>query len=173
MIISLPFICAQRFKLMTKAQPLHVSFFSKTQRIYWSLIVDHFFDWFFCKLWGPFWICNRLQNRSTKAKKLVNFWNPDVSGLEALQVPLESRLEPLMRVLRAPKTRKIWFSHRGISHFLQILLFGTLRLLWSFLGPSWHIMALFNSKMAPNIDPKRRPTIRKNCPKMGDRKSVV
>ena len=39
-------------------------------------------------------------------KNPVKFWNL-FSGLETLQVPLESRLEPLMLVLRAPKNRKV------------------------------------------------------------------
>ena len=38
----------------------------------------------------------------------VNFWNFFV-GSKALQVSLESRLEPLMLVLKAPKTSKICF----------------------------------------------------------------
>ena len=39
------------------------------------------------------------------------------SGLKPLQVPLESRPEPLMLVLRAPKTRKVWFSICKITLF--------------------------------------------------------
>ena len=46
----------------------------------------------------------------------VNFSNL-FSGLKPLQVPLESRLEPLMLVLRAPKTRKVWFSNWKITLF--------------------------------------------------------
>ena len=36
------------------------------------------------------------------------------SGLKALAVPLESRLEPVMPVWRAPKTRKVGFYHDKI-----------------------------------------------------------
>ena len=39
------------------------------------------------------------------------------SGLKPLQVPLESRLERLMLVLRAPKTRKVWFHYGKITFF--------------------------------------------------------
>ena len=53
-------------------------------------------------------------------KSQVNFWNPDFSSLEALQVHLESRLEPLMLVLRAPNTRKVWFSSWKITFFANV-----------------------------------------------------
>ena len=46
-----------------------------------------------------------------------HFWNPFFSGLEAIQVPLESLPEPLILLLRASKTRKVWFSHRKITLF--------------------------------------------------------
>ena len=47
---------------------------------------------------------------------LVDFWIHFL-GLKALQVPLESRLEPLMLVLRATKTRKVWFPFGKITLF--------------------------------------------------------
>ena len=37
------------------------------------------------------------------------------SGLEAIQVPLQSLPEPLILLLRASKTRKVWFSHGKIT----------------------------------------------------------
>ena len=40
----------------------------------------------------------------------------------ALQVPLESLLERLMLVLRAPKTRKVWFPNRKITLFANVVL---------------------------------------------------
>ena len=93
---------------------------------------------------------------------MVTFWNPDFSSLEAFQVPLESRLEPLMLVLRNPKTRKVLFSIWN-SHFLQMLFFRTLRLLTSFLGPSWRLLARVNPKMAPKINPKRDQKSENKC----------
>ena len=96
---------------------------------------------------------------SKSAPKLVNVWNPVFSSLEVLQVPLESRLQFFIIVLGAHKTRDVFQTVK--SHFLQMLLFSTLGLLMSFLGPSWHIMALLKSKIAPNMDPKRRPQIMK------------
>ena len=46
-----------------------------------------------------------------------HFWNPFFWGLEALQVPLESLPEPLILLLRASKTRKVWFSYCKITLF--------------------------------------------------------
>ena len=41
-----------------------------------------------------------------------HFWNTFFSGLEAIQVPFESLPEPLILLLRASKTRKVWFSDK-------------------------------------------------------------
>ena len=117
--ISLPFISAQRFKLKTKVQPFDVPLFTL---IFCSQDAILIFDNVliaFCKFWGPYWVPNPFQIL-TQSQILINFRNPDFSSLEALQVPLESRLEPLMLVLRAPKTRKV-FLFNGKSHFLQML----------------------------------------------------
>ena len=43
------------------------------------------------------------------------------SGLKALQVPLESLLERLMLVLRAPKNRKVLFPHWKITLFANVV----------------------------------------------------
>ena len=40
------------------------------------------------------------------------------------------------------------------EYFLQMLLFGTLRLLISSLGSSWRLLAQFDPKMDPKIGPK-------------------
>ena len=73
----------------------------------------------------------------------------------ALLGPLKSlSLGPLILVLGASKTRKTCFCI-GKQHFSYMLFFGTLRLLMSFLCPSWRFSTLFNPKMAPKMDPKR------------------
>ena len=102
-------------------------------------------SWFtFCSFWGP-------------------FWNPDFSILEALQVPLENCLEPLMLVLRAPKTRKVLFYHCKITcsanaafryfEALEDLLGRMLALL----GPLW-------LQNGPRNGPRTCPTISKKWP---------
>ena len=77
-----------------------------------------------------------------KIKNLVNFWNPDFSSLEALQMPLESRLEPLMLVLRAPKTRKVWFYCKKITFFANAA-FRYFEALEDLLGPMLALLGPF------------------------------
>ena len=60
-----------------------------------------------------------VPNLVPKNKIQVICWNL-FSGLKPLQVPLESRLEPLMLVLRPPKTRKVLFYHCKISFFANV-----------------------------------------------------
>ena len=108
----------------------------------------------------------------TNQKTLVKFWNPDFLSLEALQVPLESRLEPLMLVLRAPKTRKVWFSVGKIT-FFAIAAFRAFEALEILFGSILAHHGLFSSKMAPKMIPKQTPKIRKTCPKIGSLVSFI
>ena len=101
---------------------------------------------------------------SKTCQQINQFWNPYFSSLEALQLPLENHLEPLMLVLRAPKTQKVWFSICKITLF-AIAAFRYFEALEVLLGSSSPHHGLFNSKMAPKMDPKRRPKNRKTCPK--------
>ena len=63
------------------------------------------------------------------------------SGLNPLQVPLES-LEPLMLVLRAPKTRKVWFYNNKITFFAHAA-FRYFEALEDILGRMLALLGLF------------------------------
>ena len=69
---------------------------------------------------------------------LLNFF----SGLKALQGPLESRLEPLMLVLRAPKTRKVWLYFCKITFFAHAA-FWYFEALEDILGPRLALLSPF------------------------------
>ena len=64
---------------------------------------------------------------------MMMFWNI-FSGLKALQVPLESRLEPLMLVLSSHKTRKVWFYYNKTTFFANAV-FRYFEALKDLLGP--------------------------------------
>ena len=96
----------------------------------------------------------------------VNFQNPFFPGLKALQVTLESLLEPLMLVLGAPKTQKVWFSICKIILF-AIAVFRYFEALEVLLGTILAHHGLFSSKMAPKIKPTWGPKIRKHMSEKG------
>ena len=52
-----------------------------------------------------------------------------------------------------------------LEKFVFAIVFGKLRLLTSFLGPSWRFLACVDPKMAPKMDPKRDRKSENNCPK--------
>ena len=85
-----------------------------------------------------------------------HFWNTFFSGLEAIQVPLESLPEPLILLLRASKTRKVWFSNSKITLF-KMMHFGTLRFIMPSLESSWCILAHYDPKTELKTDPKMDP----------------
>ena len=68
-------------------------------------------------------------------------------------MPLESRLEPIMLVLRAPKTQKVWFYNRNIKLF-AIGAFRYFEALEDLIGPMLALLGPFDSKMAPEMDPE-------------------
>ena len=57
-------------------------------------------------------------------------------------MPLESRLEPLMLVLRAPKTKKVWFSVCKITLFANAA-FRYFEALEDLLGPMLALLGPF------------------------------
>ena len=115
-------------------------------------ICIRFFCPAFCEFWGSFRGPLRLQNWSKNCLFWFHFWNPFFWGLEALQVPLGSLPEPLMLILGASKTRKVWFSHCKITHFEN----------YAF----WYFKALdlahSNPKTDPKTDPKMDPKLDQN-----------
>ena len=70
---------------------------------------------------------------------------PFFSGLTALPVPLESLLARLMLVLRAPKTRKVWFSNCTSTLFENVVFryFEALDVLLELLGPILALLGPF------------------------------
>ena len=60
-----------------------------------------------------------------------------------------------------PRLEKYGFCI-GKQQFSRMCVFGTLKLLMSFLFPSSRFLSLYNPKMAPEINPKRDPTSEKN-----------
>ena len=72
--------------------------------------------WVHCwSILGSIWVPKSAPKLVQKIKCFRSIFGTLFSGLKALQVPLESLLERLMLVLRAPKTRKVWFSHGKIT----------------------------------------------------------
>lgn len=112
-------------------------------------------------VWGP-----KTSPKLVHKIKHCQFWNTVFSSLEALQVTLESHLEPSMLVLRTPKTEQVWFSLCKIT-IVAIAVFRYFEVLEVLLGTILAHHGLFNSKTAPKIDPRRDPKIRKACPKIG------
>ena len=80
--------------------------------------------------------------------KTVNFRTLIFRVLKHFKCLLRAVLSLLCSSWEPPRLKKYSFPVVK-SHFLQLLLFGTLRLLRSFLGPSWRIMASLAPKWLP------------------------
>ena len=92
-------------------------FHSLAHRQHVSLILVPFLVQFFVHFGFHFGVHFGSKIGSKTVLFWFHFWNPFFSGLEALQVPLQSLPEPLILLLRASKTRKVWFSDGKITLF--------------------------------------------------------
>ena len=110
------------------------------------------------QFWNQFGVPKLPQKWSEKSFFLVTFLKPFVWGLEALQVPLGSLPEPLMLILAASKTRKVWFFIVK-QHFWKMILFGALKLFMALLGPSWLLLGPIWSQNGLENGPRTYPKV--------------
>ena len=117
------------------------------------------------QFWSQFGVPKLLQKSSENSLFVVPFLNPFLWGLEALQVPLGSLPEPLMLILGASKTWKVWFPHRKMTLFENDTFWCFEALhgpLGPILAPSWPDLVPKRSRKWPQKLPKSGP---KNGPK--------
>lgn len=86
----------------------------------------------------------------------LNFLNFLFRVLSLFTCLLRAVLSLLCSCWEPPRLDKYGFT-AAKSHFLQLLLFGTLKLLGTFLGACWRVVAHFDSKLTRAMDPELAP----------------
>ena len=165
--MSLPVTSPQRLKLKLKAQPFDCFLNSSlSQRQHFS-----FFLLQYCvdvlkivkSILGPKSVPKQVQ----KLKVFRSIFEPLILRvLKLFKSLLRAVLSIWCSSWEPPRLKKCCFPMIK-SFFLQILLFATSRLLRSFLGPSWRIMADFSSKMAPSDSQRSQTNNKKRCTFLG------
>ena len=118
--------------------------------------------------WSSFLFCWGSISGSISAPKLVQklFYFGSIFGtlfevLKLFKCLLGAFLNLSCSSWEPPRREKYGFPIVK-SHFLKIMLFGTLRLLMSSLESSWRILAHSNPKTDPKTDPKMDPKWNQN-----------
>ena len=122
--------------------------------------------------WSSFWSILGSISVSISAPKLVQklflfgsiFGTLSFEVLKLFKCLLGAFLNLSYSSWEPPRREKYGFPIVK-SHFLKMMLFGTLRLLMSSLESSWRILAHSNPKTDPKTDPKMDPTWTQNWTK--------